>query len=101
MKLLASLKLRWVAWVWKHTPDCTEMSRLSSLAFEQPPAFTLRLKLWLHHLICVWCRRYERQLKFLRRAVQEHPEQMNAASPHTLSPAARERLKQSLRNEPK
>lgn len=99
MKLLASLKLRWVLWVWKHTPGCTEMSRLSSLAFEQPPAFTLRLRMWLHHLICVWCRRYERQLKFLRRVAPGLQEELETTSSRGLSVEARRRMVERLHEE--
>ena len=99
MKLLASLKLRWVAWVWKHTPDCKEMSRLSSLAFEQPPGFTLRLRMWLHHLICVWCRRYERQLKFLRRVAPRLEQEVETASSRGLSVEARRRIVERLHEE--
>ena len=99
MKLLASLKLRWVAWVWKHTPDCAEMSRLSSLAFEQPPGFTLRLRMWLHHLICVWCRRYEWQLKFLRRVAPRLQQEVETASSRGLSVEARRRIVERLHEE--
>ena len=37
MKLIESLKMRWVVLVWNHTPNCAEMSRLASLSFEQTP----------------------------------------------------------------
>jgi len=68
MKRLQSLKMRWVTWVWNHTPNCAEMSRLASLALERPPSLSMRLRMRLHHLICAWCRRYEKQLRFLHRA---------------------------------
>lgn len=83
------------------SPNCREVSRLQSDTLEQSLPLARRVGLRIHLLLCRWCRRYGEQIRFLRHAVREHPEQVNAASPHTLSPAARERLKQSLRNGPK
>ena len=80
MKLLDSWKLRWVVWVWNHTPNCPGMSRLASLSLEQPASFALRLKMRLHHLICVWCQRYQKQLQFLHRAAPRMQEEIEAAS---------------------
>ena len=96
MKLLESLKMRWVVWVWNHTPNCADMSRLASLSLEQPPSLTLRLKMRLHHLICVWCQRYERQLRFLHRAAPHSHDNLDALSPRGLSTEARQRLLQRL-----
>lgn len=97
MKLLQSLKLRWVVWIWNHTPNCTEMSRLASLSFEQPPSMGLRLKMRLHHLICVWCQRYEQQLKFLHRAAPMTHADLDLLALRGLSPEARQRLVRRLR----
>ena len=97
MKLLESLKLRWVVWVWNHTPNCAEMSRLVSLSFEQTPSLVLWLRMRLHHLICVWCQRYERQLKFLRRAAPHAHDDLDLLSARGLSTEARQRLVQRLR----
>jgi hypothetical protein len=47
----------------------------------------------LHLLVCSWCRRYERQLRFLRR--HTHAEHEDAPSPQ-LSNDTRERLKKTL-----
>jgi hypothetical protein len=97
MKLFQSLKLRWVVWVWNHTPNCAEMSRLASLSFERPPSLALRLKMRLHHFICIWCRRYEQQLKFLRRAAPMTHDDLDVLAVRGLSPEARQRLVQRLR----
>ena|SRR5687767_1423466 len=97
MKLIESLKLRWVVWVWSHTPNCAEMSRLASLSFEQPPSLILRLKMRLHHLICVWCQRYERQLQFLHGAAPRTQDELDGLAVRGLSPEARQRLVQRLR----
>src|SRR5713226_3581574 len=68
MKLVEALKTRWVVWVWNHTPNCAEMSRLASRSFEQPLALRTRLKMRLHYVICAWCKRYFMQLRFLHEA---------------------------------
>lgn len=98
MKLFKALKTRWIVWVWNHTPTCAEMSRLASLSFEQPPSLKVRCKMWLHYLICVWCKRYLKHLKFLHRAAPRVLEESSELTPG-LSAEARERLKQALRDD--
>jgi len=106
MKLLETPKMRWIVWVWNHTPKtgfrtimptCRQASRLQSDALDQPLSLPKRFGLRLHLLVCKWCRRYGKQIRFLRQAVHEHPDEVNQATPRTLSPEARERLKRSLR----
>ena len=52
--------------------------------------------LQFHLLLCKWCRRYGQQIRFLRRAAHDHPDQLQEAAPQNLSPEARERIKHSL-----
>jgi len=99
MKLLQSLKMRWVTWVWNHTPNCAEMSRLASLSLERPPTLSLRLRMRLHHLICAWCRRYETQLRFLHRAAPRLDDADTAPRPPRLSDDAKRRLLARLNGE--
>ena len=82
-------------------PTCREASRLQSDALDQPLSLPKRLGLRLHLLVCQWCRRYGKQIRFLSQAVHEHPDEVNEATPRTLSPEARERLKRALRHEAK
>ncbi len=97
MKIVASLKKRWVVWVWQHTPRCTEILRLASQSLEQPLSFRTRLKMRLHFLICVWCERYDKQLKFLHRACSHasHPDEILPG--RGLSAEARQRIVQRLK----
>ena len=81
------------------SPNCREASRLQSEALDHPLSRGQRLGLRMHLLLCKWCRRYGKQIRFLRQAVHEHPDEVNEAIPRTLSPEARERLKRSLRSE--
>jgi len=97
MRLLEALKTRWVVWVWNHTPNCAEMSRLTSLLFEQPPSLKLRLKMRLHYLICVWCERYAKHLKFLHRAAPRLQEQAAGVSHRTMSEESKQRMAARLR----
>jgi len=96
MKLLEALKTRGMVWVWKHIPSCAEMSRLASLSLDQSPSLKVRFKMWLHYLICVWCARYRKHLKFLRRAAPQLPEQLEAAAGRRLSADAKQRMVQRL-----
>src|SRR5437867_4237069 len=82
-------------------PTCREASRLQSDALDQALPLSKRFGLRMHLLVCKWCRRYGKQIRFLSQAVHEHPKEMNEATPRTLSPEARERLKRTLRNEAK
>ncbi|MCI0746342.1 MAG: hypothetical protein L0Y58_13145 [Verrucomicrobia subdivision 3 bacterium] len=96
MKFLEALKTKWVLWVWNNTPTCAEMARLASLTFEQPPSLKLRFKMWLHYLICVWCERYYKHLKFLHRAAPHFTEQSEAFSTRRLSAENKHRMIQRL-----
>lgn len=83
------------------SPNCREASRLQSEALDHSLSRGQRLGLRLHLLLCKWCRRYRKQIRFLRQAVHEHPDEVNDAPPQSLSPEARKRLKQSLRDQSK
>jgi hypothetical protein len=83
------------------SPTCRDASRFQSetLDHQLPPA--KRTGLWLHLLICKWCRRYGRQIRFLRHAAQANPDELTEADPQKLSGEARERIKQRLQGEEK
>jgi len=98
MKLLESLKMRWIVWVWNHTPNCAEMSRLASSSLDQPPSWKLRCKMRLHYLICVWCERYRKHLKFLHRVAPQFPQELETASNQKLSTEAKQRMIQHLQD---
>lgn len=80
-------------------PTCREASRLQSDALDQSLPLPKRFGLRVHLLVCKWCRRYGNQIRFLRQAVNQHPDAVNEFTPHTLSPEARERLKRTLGKE--
>jgi hypothetical protein len=81
------------------SPNCREASRLQSEALDRKLSFPRRLGLWLHLLICKWCRRYGKQIRFLRGAARQCPDHLTEAVPQKLSAEARERILQRLESE--
>jgi hypothetical protein len=77
-------------------PSCREAIRLQSDALDQPLSPVQRTGLRIHLWLCKWCRRYGRQIRFLRAAARAHPDQLCRHEPHGLPPEARERLKRAL-----
>jgi len=84
--------------------SCREAVRLISEGMDRPLPVWKRIGLRVHVLICTLCERYRRQLLFIRNAVRRHPDKLEGqdqpAAP-SLSPEARERLKQALRQQQK
>jgi hypothetical protein len=72
------------------------MSRLASRSFEHPPSLRTRLKRRLHYLICAWCKRYFKQLTFLREAAPHYDKYAGILPGRGLSAEARQRIVQRL-----
>ncbi len=79
------------------SPNCKHATRLQSEALDHKLPFLQRVGLRIHLLICKWCRRYGEQLRFLRKAAHEHPDEQIKPAHQNLSVSARERIKQKLR----
>jgi hypothetical protein len=77
-------------------PSCREVSRLQSTADRQPLSLARRIGLKFHLLVCGWCRRYGKQVSFLRSVAHEHEPDKTASAPSSLPPDVRERMKRSL-----
>jgi hypothetical protein len=77
-------------------PTCREVTRRQSDALDRNLPFFQRVGLRLHLLVCTWCRRYGKQIRFLREAMHDHPDDFCAATSQGLSPEARERMKRAL-----
>ena len=77
-------------------PNCREAIRLQSEALDRPLTWRQRFGLWLHLGLCLWCRRYGQQIKFLRAADQRCDQ--DEAVDQTLPAAARERIKHALKD---
>jgi hypothetical protein len=98
MDLVHSIKARCVLAIWKMTPNCKEMTRLASQTIDSPPTVRLWLKTRMHFLICAWCERYWRQLRFLHENASRL--QTDAVADQTLSPSARDRIKHAILHRP-
>ena len=56
-----------------------------------------RIKLRIHNLMCSFCARYAKQLKYMREVAREFPEKIGEVSDAKLPTEAKERLKEALR----
>ena len=80
-------------------PPCHEVTRLVSQGLDRPLPWTTRLRLRVHFLGCVWCRRYREQLQNLRAFARGFPERGGGAGTPGLSTEARTRIETALRGE--
>jgi hypothetical protein len=78
---------------------CRQATQLQSDALDTKLCASKRFGLRLHLLICKWCRRYGKQIRFLRDVALDHPDHLTEAGPQKLSAEARERIKQRLKSE--
>lgn len=83
------------------SPSCKQVVRLQSAALDRKLPPHQRLGLRIHLLLCKWCRRYGKQITFLRSATRQHGHEDQLLPPRTLSLEARERIKQRLQVEGK
>ena len=51
--------------------DCKHATQLMSQSHDRPLSRSERLRLRLHLLICAGCNNYNKQLKFISRAMQQ------------------------------
>jgi hypothetical protein len=86
-----------VKFIAKHTPKCREVVRILSQSMDSKLPLRMRVKLRLHYLICAWCQRYEKHLRELRKFAASVPDHTDAFSEDTLSPTAKDRMKEVLR----
>ena len=78
------------------SPSCKAATRLQSEALDRKLPLRQRFGLRLHLMLCKWCRRYGKQITFLRDAAHEHPDELAEPVPQKLSDEARERIKRRL-----
>ena len=81
------------------SPSCKKATRLQSEALDHPLGLRLRIGLRIHLLLCKWCRRYGKQIGFLRSIAPQHENHETSLAPQSLRPEARDRIKQHLRDE--
>jgi hypothetical protein len=57
----------------------------------------MRMKLRIHYLMCSFCQRYMKQLKYIRQVSREFPNKIGEVSDAKLPAEAKQRLKEALR----
>src|SRR5213083_67490 len=90
-------QLQIVLLICRFTPTCPEVIRILSLGMDRPLSLTTRIKLRIHYLMCSFCERYAKQLKYMREVSREFPEKIGEVSDAKLPTEAKERLKEALR----
>ena len=81
----------------RFTPTCPQVARILSLRMDKELSLMMRMKLRIHYLMCSFCERYMKQLKYMREVSREFPEKIGEVSDASLSTDAKERMKAALR----
>jgi len=89
--------LQIVLLICRFTPRCPQVIRILSLGMDKELSLLTRIKLRIHYLMCSFCKRYAKQLKYMREVAREFPEKIGEVSDATLSAEAKQRLKEALR----
>ena len=67
-----------------------------SLGMDKELSLMMRIKLRIHYLMCSFCERYMKQLKYIREVSREFPEKIGDVSDASLPADAKERMKAPL-----
>lgn len=86
--------MKLIAWL---TPCCQELTRLSSESLERKLSLRERLSLFLHNTVCVWCKRYDGQLKTIHDGVEGKGDTIGETMDVSLSDEGKNRLKALLK----
>ena len=86
-----------VSFIARYTPKCREVMKLLSQSMEVKLPVTIRIRIAFHYLICIWCYRYGKQLRALRKIASLLPEHVDDCSQEALPYSSKERIKQVLR----
>ena len=68
-----------------------------SLGMDKELSLMMRIKLRIHYLMCSFCERYMKQLKYIREVSREFPEKIGDVSDVSLPADAKARIKATLR----
>ncbi|HEU5312256.1 MAG TPA: hypothetical protein VFU08_00420 [Candidatus Udaeobacter sp.] len=90
------LQLQIVLLICRFTPTCPEVIRILSLGMDKDLPLITRIKLRIHYLMCSFCERYAKQLKYMRTVAREFPKKIGEISDAKLPTEAKERLKEAL-----
>jgi hypothetical protein len=91
------IQLQIVLLICRFTPTCPEVVRILSLGMEKRLSLMMRIKLRIHYLMCSFCERYMKQLKYIREVSREFPNKVGEISDASLTADAKERMKAAMR----
>jgi len=78
--------------------NCKEVSRRVSESMDRKLPLYQRMLIRMHLLMCKYCARFRRQVVMLRKLCRSHRLNENFSDPNaSLSPDARERIRQALK----
>ena len=95
MQPKTSLEKKAVFWLARRLPACDAMTATLSESLERPLTPHERAVRRLHYLYCDFCRRYERQLRLMRRSARVRANAVEAGS-GGLSSDVRARIERAL-----
>ena len=95
-----NLREKWRRWLAEISPTCHQATQAQSKHLDGHLCGSGRVGLWIHLVICRWCRRYDRQIRKIRDHLRAHPEEADDRSQQGLSPEVKERIKDLLRKQP-
>src|SRR5439155_16396853 len=85
------VQLQIVLLICRFTPTCPEVTRILSLGMDKKLPLITRIKLRVHYLMCSFCERYAKQLKYMHTVAREFPEKIGEVSDAKLPPETKER----------
>ena len=91
------IQLQIVLLICRFTPTCPQVVRILSLGMEKRLSLMMRIKLRIHYLMCSFCERYMKQLKYIREVSREFPNKVGEISDASLTADAKERMKAAMR----
>ena len=80
-------------------PSCKETQKLQSRKLDEQLSLWKRGALWMHCIMCGWCRRYGKQIKFLNRVCSDLPECGDFEKEEAMPDETRGRIEESLQEE--
>lgn len=97
--LLNRLRTAIVLWIYHRVPTCEEQIQLASMRMERSLSAGEWVRFQVHLMICLWCRRYLKQIGLLHEAAGHLHAHLNGEEPSGgpgLSPEARARMRRLL-----
>ena len=91
--MFKSLYTKWVA---RLTPNCRTITRVASESLDRKLTLRERLFLKMHFSVCVWCERFQKQIKFLKRTLGQSTDLIRELDSETLSPERKAAMKDSI-----